>query len=86
LRRKAGAVTNLDPDALAFLRLHQVTSSSDYVDEWRAIFQGAMIRAKTHRGKTATLARDAVQALVDAGLMQPSYGGTFYLTEEGKRV
>lgn len=74
-------MTDLSPDALHFLRLHR-----DAVEEWRHLFQGAMIRARTFRGKTATLARDAVQGLVDAGLMVPSYGGSFYLTDEGKRV
>lgn len=74
----------MTPDQLAFLRLHQV--GSDWVEEWRHLFQGAMIRARTKRGKCATLARDAVQGLVDMGLMVPSYGGSFHLTDEGRRV
>jgi hypothetical protein len=73
------------PDQLAFVRIHQATSH-DWVEAWHHVFQGALIRARTVRGKTASLARDAVQGLVDAGLMVPSYGGSFYLTEEGKRV
>ncbi len=75
----------MTPEQLHFVRLHQPTSH-DWVEAWQHLFQGAMIRARTCKGKTATLARDAVQALVDAGLMTPSYGGSFYLTDEGKRV
>lgn len=74
----------MTPDQLAFIRLHQ--AGSDWVEEWRHLFQGAMIRAKTVKGKTATIARDAVQALIDAGLMKPNHGGSFYVTEAGKLI
>lgn len=73
----------MSPEQIAFIRLHQ---GSDWVEETRHLFQGAMIRAKTKLGKTATLARDAVQTLVDMKLIEPSYGGSFRVTDEGKRI
>lgn len=75
----------LSDDQLAFVRLIQISiHSTDYVAEWRHLFQGAMIRATTVQGKRATLQRDAVQSLVDMGLLSPSHGGSFYLTETGR--
>ncbi len=77
----------LDPDQLAFVRLMQrAIHASDYVEEWRHLFQGAMIRARTVRGNRATLQRDKVQALVDAGLLSPSSGGSFHLTDLGRGI
>lgn len=76
---------DLHPDQLAFVRLHQrAITTSDYVDEWRHLFQGAMIRARTVRGARATLQRDKVQELVDMGILCPSHGGSFYLTDLGR--
>lgn len=75
----------LTDDQLAFMRLMQLAiRSADYVAEWRHLFQGAMIRATTVQGKRATLQRDKVQSLVDMGLLSPSHGGSFYLTETGR--
>jgi hypothetical protein len=77
----------LDDDQLALVRLMQFAiRSSDYVAEWRHLFQGAMIRATTVRGKRATLQRDAVQGLVDSGILMPSHGGSFYLTDLGRGI
>jgi hypothetical protein len=76
---------SLEPDQLALVRLMQLAiHSSDYVAEWRHLFQGAMIRATTVQGKRATLQRDKVQALVDAGIISPNWGGSFYLTDMGR--
>lgn len=75
----------MTPDQIAFIRLHQATSH-DWVEAWHHVFQGALIRARTVRGRTASLACDAVQSLIDKGLMVPGYGGSFVLTEEGKRI
>jgi hypothetical protein len=77
----------LSPDQLALVRLMQLAiRTSDYVHEWRWLFQDSMIRAVTVRGKRVTLARDAVQALVDWGLLSPSVGGSFYLTDLGRGI
>jgi hypothetical protein len=80
-------VVNLTPDQLAFVRLLQLSiHQSDYVAEWRHLFQGAMIRAVTNKGRKATLQRDKAQSLVDMGLMRPDVGGTFYLTDLGRGI
>ncbi len=80
-------VPSLDDDQIAFVRLMQFAiHNSDYVEEWRHLFQGAMIRATTVRGRKATLQCDKVQALVDAGVLMPSHGGSFYLTDAGRLV
>ena len=79
----------LTDDQFSFIRLLQLSiRSSDYVNEWRHLFQGAMIRATTVSGKRATLARNAVQELVDADLLRPSHSGdySFYLTDAGRLV
>ncbi len=78
---------SLDDDQFSFIRLLQLSiRSSDYVEEWRHLFQGAMIRATTVRGNRATLQRDKVQALVDAGVLMPSHGGSFCLTDAGRGI
>lgn len=80
-------VLDLSADQIQFIRLLQLSlHQSDYVEEWRHLFQGAMIRATTVRGKRATLQRDAVQSLVDQGLLMPSHGGSFYLTDLGRGI
>lgn len=77
----------LNDDQIAFVHLMQsAIRQSDYVEEWRHLFQGAMIRATTVRGRKATLQRDAVQSLVDMGILTPSYGGSFYLTDLGRGI
>ena len=77
----------LDDEQIAFVRLMQLAvHTGDYVEEWRHLFQGAMIRATTVRGRKATLQCDKVQALVDAGVLMPSHGGSFYLTDAGRGI
>jgi hypothetical protein len=77
---------SLTPDQIAFVRIHQTGVGHNYVSEWKHVFLGATIRATTNKGKTATLDRDAVQELVDAGLMTTGYGGSFHLTDAGKAL
>lgn len=72
------------PEQLALVRLLQRARSDDYVEEWRHLFQGAMIRARTAKGRTCTVARDRVEELVSAGIVAPSWGGSFYLTSKGQ--
>lgn len=77
----------LSDDQLALVRLMQLAiRSSDYIHEWRWLFQDAMVRAVTVRGKRVTLQRDAVQGLVDMGLLRPDVGGMFYLTDLGRGI
>lgn len=72
----------LPDSALRFLRLHQ----RYFVERWQAIFQGAMVRATTDRGVTATVRLDELERMVEAGLLRPGWGGSFVLTDEGKRL
>ena len=72
----------LAPEQLALVRLMQ--HGHDYVAEWRHLFQGAMIRATTAKGRHATVTRDGLDELVTSGIMVPGYGGSFALTETGK--
>ena len=74
----------MTPEQIAFVRLHQ--TGTDWVEEWRHLFQGATIRAKTRLGKFASLPVNAVQSLVDMGLMLPGHGGSFELTSEGRKI
>lgn len=76
------APDSLTDTALRFIRLHQ----RHFVEKWQAIFNGAMVRATTDRGVTATVTVDELQSLVEAGLLQPDYGGSFQLTERGKGI
>jgi hypothetical protein len=74
----------LQPEQLALVRLMQ--AGSDYVEEWRALFQGAMIRVRTASGRTCTVTVTTIESLLSAGVIAPSWGGTFTLTDEGKRL
>lgn len=73
---------NAYSDALRFIRLHQ----RHFVERWQALFGGAMVRATSDRGVTATVRLETVEALIAAGLLQPGWGGSFNLTEAGKAI
>lgn len=72
----------LSTDQLRFIRLHQ----RHFVERWQAIFQGAMVRATSDRGVTATVSLDDLEGMVSAGLVAQGWGGSFFLTEQGKAV
>jgi hypothetical protein len=65
-----------------FLRLHQ----RRLVERTQPIFQGAMVRATSDRGETATVRIDELEALVGAGLLAPAWGGAFVVTEMGRGI
>jgi hypothetical protein len=69
-------------DALRFIRLHQ----RHLVERTEALFQGAMVRARSDRGVTATVTLGEVEGLIAAGLIAPGWGGSFQLTEMGREV
>ena len=75
-------MTSLPDTAIRFIRLHQ----RYFVEKWQAVFQGAMVRATTDHGVTATVRLDELEGLVEAGLLQPGWGGSFMLTDAGKTV
>jgi hypothetical protein len=75
-------MTSLPDTAIRFIRLHQ----RHFVERWQAVFQGAMVRATTDRGVTATVRLDELEGLVEAGLLAPGWGGSFVLTERGKGI
>lgn len=68
-------------DQLRFIRLHQ----RYLVAETRELFQGAMVRARSDRGITATLRLDELEDLIAAGLVAPR-NGAFAVTEQGRAV
>lgn len=72
----------LGNDALRFIRLHQ----RHFVEKWQAIFGGAMVRASTDRGVTATVRLDELESLIEAGFLRPGWGGSFTLTEAGRGI
>jgi DNA replicative helicase MCM subunit Mcm2 (Cdc46/Mcm family) len=67
-------------DQLRFLRLHQ----RHLVERTQAIFQGAMVRAVSDRGVTATVRLDELETLLEAGVMTQAHGGAFTVTEQGR--
>lgn len=71
-------------DQLALVRLLQL--QHDYIEEWRELFQGAMIRARSHRGRTVTVTLYDLESLITAGFLSPGYGGSFILTEAGRAI
>lgn len=73
---------NLTDPALRFIRLHQ----RHFVESWQALFGGGMVRAATDRGITATVRLDELEGLLAAGLLSQGHGGSFCLTEEGRRI
>lgn len=79
--------TVLSDDQIRFVRLHQLAiGGSEYVEEWRHLFSGATVRARTNRGRTACCPKEEVDGLVAAGLMTIGYGGSFYLTDAGRKI
>jgi hypothetical protein len=79
-------MTALSLDQLRFLRLHQLGAGREYIEEWRYLFQGATIRARTSRGRTAAASRDEVGEMVAGGLLGEGWGGSFFVTDEGRRL
>lgn len=67
-------------DQLRFVRLHQRC----LVERTQALFQGAMVRAVSDRGIAATVRLDELEDLVHAGLLAPTWGGAFSVTETGR--
>lgn len=67
------------PDQLRFLALH----SHHLVDRWRWLMQGSLLRAWAG-GRTATLSRREVDALIEAGLLFKCAGFSVGLTDLGK--
>jgi hypothetical protein len=72
----------LTDSQLRFVRLHQ----RHFVEKWQHIFRGAMVRATSDRGMTATLRAEELGSLIDAGLMAQGWGGSIYLTAEGRGI
>lgn len=72
----------LTDSKLRFVLLHQ----RHFVETWQALFGGAMVRARTDRGVTATLTEQEVHELVRDGIMTRGWGGMMHLTDAGKIV
>lgn len=74
-------------DQLRFIRIHQIADGSEYVEQWREVFGGATIHAKTNRGKVATIAKFEADALVTAGLLGKGWDQrSFYVTDLGRKI
>ena len=82
LPRRCDVPAIMNDTAIRFIRLHQ----RHFVEKWQAVFQGAMVRATTDRGVTATVRLDELEALLSEGLLQPGWGGSFMLTERGREI
>lgn len=54
------------------------------VVKWHWLFGGALLRAYTSEGATATISRSALQALIDEGVMRNGYGFDVHIRD--KRV
>jgi hypothetical protein len=67
-------------EQLRFLRLHSPAGS---VTRWQWHFMDTQLRAYTDAGETATIWRDALQELVDQGLMRWGHGQQVCLTAAG---
>lgn len=76
---------DLSADQAALLQIMH-PGNSHYVEEWRTVFQGAMVRATTSKGRKVTIHLYELEALISAGLIVPGYGGSFALTERGKAI
>lgn len=71
---------SLTTDQLRFIRLHQ----RHLVERTQVIFQGAMVRAVSDRGVTATVRLDELESLLADGVMAQAHGGAFTVTESGR--
>jgi len=70
-----------DVEQTRFMILH----AKHVVTSWRWLFGGGTLRASTERGVGATIKRAALDALVDAGLMEYGFGcADVRLTQRGK--
>lgn len=67
---------------LRFIRLHQ----RYLVERVQEIFQGAMVRATSNHGVSATVRLDELEDLIGSGVMAVGWGGSFYLTEQGRAL
>lgn len=56
-------------DQARFLALHRLS-----VQRWQWLFSETMLRATTDTGATATIWRDALDELIDQGLMRMGHG------------
>lgn len=72
----------MTPSQERFVRLHQ----RHFVERCQKLFQGAMVRATTDRGMTATVRLDELESLVASGVVAPAHGGLFVVTPEGARL
>lgn len=73
----------LTPDQLRFVRLHR--QEHDYIEEWRELFGGGTIRARTNWGRVAAICKPMLDDLICAGLLMKQCGG-FYLTAKGNAL
>ena len=73
----------LAPDALQLVYLMQRAA---YIAKWQELFQGAVIRATTDRGRVATVRLEDIEALLAAGAIERAHGGSFVLTETGRAI
>lgn len=55
---------------IRFLRLHQ----RHFVNTWKELFQGGMLRAATERGTTATVSALEALEMAEAGLITVEQG------------
>lgn len=73
----------LQPAQLELVRMMQRCA---YVAKWQEMFQGAMVRATTDRGRTCTVRLEDIESLLLAGVIERAWGGSFVLTETGKAL
>lgn len=70
---------SISGDQLRFLRLHQ----RHLVERTQTLFGGAMVRAVSDQGVSATVRLDELEGLVHGGLLVPTHGA-FVCTEQGR--
>lgn len=85
-RTQSPPLAPLADDERRFLELHKIGGGSEYITEWREMFGGGTIKAKTNKGRVAALSRARVDALIADGLMGTGWGGSFHVTEKGRAV
>lgn len=74
----------LSATQLRFLRF--LKDIPDYVSEWKHLMRGAQIVATTSKGRKAYVAKSDLDRIIALGFMVPSYGGSFMLTEAGRKI
>ena len=76
-----------DPLGLTIAQRNFVYLHRDYfVESWHSLFQGGMIRARTDKGRTATIMMQEVIELCSRGYMVTSHGNALLVTELGKQI